>query len=359
MTYEDTHLETLCIAESPSQPGTWCRAWIKKKIVEDGTWQFRVFFVDYGDYSTLPLNKLRTLPTNFINRLPFQAIACSLHGVGPKTASGSWTKEDIDFFVSLTRDTKGYMHELHAHAKFKEFINEVTKGPHYRISLINRQETEPQNLAEQMISQQRAIPLENDEDFLAAVRCSTAHKKHIEAEEMKKATRQAQQLFEDEDERKFDISPSWIEEFALHCSTGTEKNPNPQSSQTNKPADAVSALPLKKINPKPVADSDSSLTLIEHTMPLKDKASHFPTTKWWQNDENINITFFVDNVSAYNLELTEDHLSFLADVNGLRYIECIFKICFVLFLFFNSFFSKIKPTYNQSFLLFALYSLLL
>ena len=310
MSYEEAQLEVLCVAESPSEPGTWCRGCIKNKIIENDTWHFRVFFVDYGDYITVPLNKLRRLQSEYISRLPFQAIACSLHGVGPKIAGVGWTREDTAFFVSLTRDVKGYMHELNVQGKFKEtVVDEVTKGPHYHVFLINRQETEPQNLAEQMISQQHAIPIKSDQDFHAALNTSTTLKKGMEAEELKETARKAQHLVEDEDELKFDISTDWIE-YVFKC-TKIGSDPIPQISATT--GGSIST----QMNPK--TSDASNLALIDHTMPLKDKESRFPTTKWWQNHNTVYVTFFIENVDAsYTLELRENHLSFLADVNGLR-----------------------------------------
>jgi ATP-dependent RNA helicase TDRD12 len=161
--YEDAQLGSFCLVESPSEPGSWSRCCIKKKIVEDGVWKFQVFFVDYGDHTKVPLNATKSLPNQFISRLPFQAIACSLYGVGPKNDSGGWTEEDIGFFTSLTRASDGFMHVWHAQTKFKEAVkDEVTNGSHYHVTLLNREEKET-SLAQQMISKNYAISLENEQ----------------------------------------------------------------------------------------------------------------------------------------------------------------------------------------------------
>ena len=68
----------LCVAKSVDD--VWCRGCIKDTVLTDGKLSYKIFFVDYGDYGTAPLEDLRVLSQTYIDRLPFQAIACTLQG---------------------------------------------------------------------------------------------------------------------------------------------------------------------------------------------------------------------------------------------------------------------------------------
>ena len=59
----------------------WSRGCIKEAILTEGKLKYKIFFVDYGDYGTAYLEDLRVLSQIYIDRLPFQAIACSLQGI--------------------------------------------------------------------------------------------------------------------------------------------------------------------------------------------------------------------------------------------------------------------------------------
>jgi hypothetical protein len=276
MTYEDAQVGTFCLVESPSESGTWCRCCIKKKIIENDAWKFQVFFVDYGDYTTVPVNALKTLSNQFISRLPFQAIACSLYGIGPKNDSGGWTEEDICFFTSLTRSFDGFMHVWHAQTKFKEtVVDEVTNGPHYHVTLLNREEMEIPSLAQQMISKNYAISLENEEDFRAIVHSSAASMKSIEEKDSRDEACKSLQQLEDEEELKFDVSPGWIELFPKCQENEIQSFPN--SSETISTSKKMPVL-------QQTVDRDQNLALIDHTLPMKEISSRFPITKWAQSD---------------------------------------------------------------------------
>lgn len=315
MEYEEAQVGTFCLVESPSDPGFWCRCCIKKKITVNDGWQFRVFFVDYGDYGTVNLNELRILPNQFISRLPFQAIACSLSGVAPKNLD-SWTKENTDFFVSLTRAPDGFMRKLHVEVKSKETgVDEVTNGPHYRVSLKNREEGEPKDIAHQMISENFAVHME-DEEYRSILRNSSVSKNQSEDNNLKDIPQKTKLNIDDEDEQRFDVSTDWLE-FFYKCSE-TESHPIPQPIAASS-VDEVSKPSDVEQNMNPVVEFEKSLTLIEHTLPMKDNSSRFPTTKWSQNKQDVFVTFFIESVELYNLELTENHLAFSTEVKGSRY----------------------------------------
>lgn len=45
--------------------------------------KFKVFFVDYGDLSTVTIEDILPMEEKFVKQLPFQAIECSLNGLKP------------------------------------------------------------------------------------------------------------------------------------------------------------------------------------------------------------------------------------------------------------------------------------
>lgn len=304
MTYEDAQLGSFCLVESPSEPGSWCRCCIKKKIVEDDVWKFQVFFVDYGDHTKVPLNAMKSLPNQFISRLPFQAIACSLYGVGPKNDSGGWTEEDICFFTSLTRASDGFMHVWHAQTKFKEAVkDEVTNGSHYHVTLLNREEKEIPSLAQQMISKNYAISLENEEDFRAIVRSSATLMKDIAEKELKDRACESLQQLEYEEELKFDVSPGWIELFPK-CPENNEIQAISTSCSSNTDSSGTISTSKKMPTFQQTVSWDHNLALIDHTLPLKENSSRFPTTKWAQSEQVIPL-----NLALFSLLLNLQFIS--------------------------------------------------
>ena len=297
LTYEGASEGSFCLAESPAGQGLWCRCQIKKKIAEDGGWIFQIFYLDYGDYATFPLSKLRNLPDQFVARLPFQAIACSLDGVCPRSADGKWTEEEIDNFVALTTDDDGCMDCLHVEVKRKgNDLDQVTNGPHYYVTLTNRQKSGPKDLASALITQNVAKPVnECDRTIPNSVEPSKPIEKQV----------QTTQFDIIEDEMKFDVSADCMELVIQSLAT------KPQSAyQSATPTASASATPTRP---------EKSLNLIDYAMPHKEEKSLFPTTKWSQNSEDVYLTFFLKSVGKYSLEFSENHLSFATTVGKSKY----------------------------------------
>ncbi|XP_057371749.1 uncharacterized protein LOC130692635 [Daphnia carinata] len=211
------------------------------------------------------------------------------------------------------------MHVWHVQTKFKETVpDEVTNGPPYHVTLINREECEPQNLAQQLIDQNYAISLENDEDFRAIERHSAAIKKETEEKELRDKMCKAQQLDDAEDDLKFDVSPGWIDLFPKSQESGDTKS-NADSRRSDEASGESVPSSEEQLVVQQIVHGNQNLALIDHTMPLKDSLSRFPTTKWAQSEQDVCVTFVVGHLSDYTIELSENHLSFVADVNGPRY----------------------------------------
>ena len=168
------------------------------------------------------------------------------------------------------------MHVWHAQTKFKEtVVDEVTNGPHYHVTLLNREEMEIPSLAQQMISKNYAISLENEEDFRAIVHSSAASMKCIEEKDSRDEACKSLQQLEDEEELKFDVSPGWIELFPKCQENEIQSFPN--SSETISTSKKMPVL-------QQTVDRDKNLALIDHTLPMKEISSRFPITKWAQSD---------------------------------------------------------------------------
>jgi hypothetical protein len=166
LSFDEAQPGALVIAEEPGQPGAWCRGVVKKVL--NSTSQYEIFFVDYGDFRKVSLNDLRALPNEFVTKLPFQAIACSLKDLKPIHLT--WTEEANNYFSSLTRDSENYLRILNAIPEVKlQIPHEITGGPHYLIQLINQEEGEPRDLSQEMISNSFALALESHDDVSSSI----------------------------------------------------------------------------------------------------------------------------------------------------------------------------------------------
>ena len=75
----------------------------EESVIEDDirieTLKYTVFFVDYGYQKVLSIHDLLPMPKKFIERLPLQAIGCSLSNVVPSADDNSlWSNNAIEFF---------------------------------------------------------------------------------------------------------------------------------------------------------------------------------------------------------------------------------------------------------------------
>jgi len=344
MTYEEAHPGMVCLVEIAD--GGWIRGCIQKRAATKEAWTYRVFLVDYGDCETVSLDKLRTLPSEFLNRLPFQAIACSLDGVKP--SHQEWTSEAVDFFVSMTRDDQDVLRELSAKPTMKHSAaDELTKGPHYLITLTQADGDTPLDLSEEIVSNQHGLAVamaedvnqlveQNDELNNEALKSQEA----LKTKELEEAGLQALMM---EEEKNMDMSPGWFDSFIgqlptpgadLHkviqeefqaaksiLSHQPPPSPSPEDfvhlnmeeEEGFQSANSILSLPQTTTEKK-----STTLTLLDHAEPLKADTSFFPPTKWMQNKSDVNINFIIEGITSYQLNVTEDHLIFVADVDGKR-----------------------------------------
>ncbi|XP_011192994.1 uncharacterized protein LOC105218853 isoform X2 [Zeugodacus cucurbitae] len=109
--YTSLETETFCIPSvciNPGQvcaaryKGLWHRAEILAPVIED---KAKVFFVDYGTVSNVPISKIKFLLNSFA-RLPMQAIRGSLSHICPKNYH--WSPESIQYFLSLSSELMLY-----------------------------------------------------------------------------------------------------------------------------------------------------------------------------------------------------------------------------------------------------------
>lgn len=336
LTYEEAQVGTLCLAESPIEPGIWSRCYIKEKLFEKETWKFLLFFVDYGDYASVPLNGMRRLPQHFISRLPFQAIACTLNGVGPRNKGQGWSEDDVKFFASLTRTSDGYATQLALDVKSKgRSPDKVTSGPHYFVCLTYLAETEQnRNLAEIMVLREYGIRI--DDEHIGAVSCNNSVAlRNEESQKLLEASHKLPYLLEDEDDMKFDVSAEWVNFIFKRPEEQLTNVPRAAIAITNDASPANSSTVQEKHPSSSVVDSFASLALVDHTVPLKNDSSRFPSMKWRQTKEDVIVTFVIGCVEQYTLDISPNHINFMTNVNGIRYKHVrTFVISKITFLYY-------------------------
>ncbi|ETN58422.1 a kinase anchor protein [Anopheles darlingi] len=105
--------ESYSVSEAPQLPeivpnavcvacvaGNWYRAQVMQHVTE--TDQVLVKYLDYGGYSSLPVQSLRQIRKDFI-AVPFQSIECVLSNIQPIDESqNSWSEDATDLFRRLT-----------------------------------------------------------------------------------------------------------------------------------------------------------------------------------------------------------------------------------------------------------------
>nr|XP_038036767.1 tudor domain-containing protein 1 isoform X1 [Anas platyrhynchos]XP_038036768.1 tudor domain-containing protein 1 isoform X1 [Anas platyrhynchos]XP_038036769.1 tudor domain-containing protein 1 isoform X1 [Anas platyrhynchos] len=114
-----------------SGDGNWYRALVQN-VTSDGI--VKVCFMDYGNVEEVPLDKIRQIPSSFL-QLPFQGIKCWLSGIKP--ANGKWIPEATERFhafsagmklqakvTSLSRDGAG-VELINNSTGYPKVINEI------------------------------------------------------------------------------------------------------------------------------------------------------------------------------------------------------------------------------------------
>ena len=85
----------------PSGDGLWYRGRINKVVDQQ---LVEVFYVDFGNYETVPLSKLKTIDADLL-QLPAQAIQCSLPAITP-VSDVTWPDAAVEMFNNLTMHKK-------------------------------------------------------------------------------------------------------------------------------------------------------------------------------------------------------------------------------------------------------------
>lgn len=225
---------------------------------------------------------------------------CCLQGLEPADPSG-WSREEIDFFVSLTRDGDYVLNNIEVKPKMKETQeDEVTMGPRYCVELACEL-FEPTNLLDIFMKWRSG-----DKTVTQSASNSSPSNKLDEDGSVEDSESGAvgSNLEGDKD----DVLESWI---------GFLTESKNSSSDDLTPSTAVDS---KRIT----CESDCSvpLQIVEGIYPTKSASSVFPSTKWCQNEDVVRITFVVDGVlseSDYELQLTDNHLKFATTAGGKRY----------------------------------------
>ncbi|XP_029437721.1 tudor and KH domain-containing protein isoform X2 [Rhinatrema bivittatum] len=97
---QSPELLTVGVGDIVAAPYTHDKFWYRAKVLgvlDNGN--LDLYYVDFGDNGDAALEELRVLRSDFLS-LPFQAIECSLAGIGP--AGDRWSVEALDDFDRLT-----------------------------------------------------------------------------------------------------------------------------------------------------------------------------------------------------------------------------------------------------------------
>ena len=275
MKYDDAVAGKLCLAKHAD--GNWYRGYIKQKCFNNDTWDFEVFFLDYGDSCTVQLQHLRVLSKQFSERLPFQAIACSLNGLG-STSGADWTEQNVDYFLSLTRDQDKILHQLTVKCALKEAVkDEMTLGPRYMIDLVHQQKCGTVNLA----------------DLMMAHKLGGEPPKLVQDVEL---VEKVNDLDLSIDEEECEVSSQWLDLFRPD-----QTDPSAASGEKNE------------------EQAETCAPLVDELYPKKSTSSCFPTTKWAQNEQDVTVTFLLGEVVHYEVRLSDNHLCFESNHNGKKY----------------------------------------
>nr|XP_033780628.1 tudor and KH domain-containing protein isoform X2 [Geotrypetes seraphini] len=97
---QSSELLSVGVGDIVAAPYIHDRLWYRAKvlgILDNGN--LDLYYVDFGDNGEASLEELRVLRSDFLS-LPFQAIECSLSGIGP--AGEQWSEEALNEFDQLT-----------------------------------------------------------------------------------------------------------------------------------------------------------------------------------------------------------------------------------------------------------------
>lgn len=338
------------------------------------------------------------IPKRFVERLPFQAISCSLAGVKP--LQGVWTEESIGFAnACLKPSNEPQMTVLAESLEKRENTDPETKSPVYSIKLTipGHQETNACDLATLLVASNYAITTYEETVQLQTSKVEreeTAETSTISDEQSARTVYVDEiQEGEQEEENFYDMSPAWydyiVSSMESRGSTDVQRDEDVKSevdisridsleegniekenieednreekceaSDTTDEATSLetpcivdlhgndqrtadnqkvveeilaSAIQAITVDTPPCTlpfesdalkenreDSERTSTLIEHIVPLKTADSHFPSTIWYQNGEQVTVTFEIGEVDKYEIEFSPNCFSFAATVNEQR-----------------------------------------
>lgn len=279
-----------CLAKFPDD-GLWYRGCVKETVSVDGAEQYRIFFADHGDFATVQLQDLKIMAQSLIDRLPFQAIGCSLYGVGP-VDSPDWSDEASDFLLSLTR-RDDVLCALRAQVEIKyPELDAVTNGSHYSINLYDCQRANAIiDLAEEMIDQKWAIELDEFED-------ACQFEDALEEQE-KSSGDQSCPVDPESVDAEFDGSDPM--EFLQFLLSGVQ-----ESEESGEKLSSAILEPIRIHSPS------------AGQLPIKSDGSRYPSTKWSQDEEQVVVTISVIDLDTYQVQILNNRIKFDCEVGGNR-----------------------------------------
>lgn len=291
----------LCLARHSG--GGWFRACVAADADAEDDADVRVFFVDHGDYERVALEDVRVAPTALVERMPLQAICCRLplEATDQSATESRWSVEAVEVFESLTREPQdaSFFRQLTARVLVKEpTCDVISGGPRYTVALRDGDLDVAQELVQRGLAVRGTEPDEPDEPVEAEPPCAAAGPNDVSGGPI--------------DLETVDVggSSEWLDSFKETLAASGLALPQARPIEAPQDHSPLDSNGPPKSAQLPAPDPDA---------PVKSAGSRFPTTKWFQDDASVTVTFHLTGPVEYQLQVRLQRLVFSARVTGIRY----------------------------------------
>ncbi|KAJ9589011.1 hypothetical protein L9F63_017706, partial [Diploptera punctata] len=311
----------LCLGKFP-EDGVWYRARVNE-ILEDKL--VSLFFVDHGDFASVSIDDIAPITNKLINKLPFQAIECSLFGVKP-TDGDIWCEDAIDIFYDF-EDSFSY------HVKVCEVLEQgrCTDGKKYQVLCVVTDTQQKIVLNDILVEKKLAVsdnmnlireevdikPVDSDDEIEIEEKSHVVKLSDV-CKEIKPSD--LEPSIESEDEEEYDVVMDSTDEFIKRM-LGLNKLAQivspPSVATTSLPALPAPDTTLNHISTISSVSSDC-ITAEERIPPLASYVKT-PNVLWYQDYYTIGINIKLTGVNQYYFTWCTNHINFSAEVNGDNY----------------------------------------
>lgn len=285
---KSVHTGALCITRC-SNDG-WYRGKVQKIISDE---EVVVFFPDYGDSETCRLDEVLE-PLSWMMLLPYQAILCSLAGIGP--TSEEWSPKAQCVLEDFGYDSNNFNRILCLRVA-RKMVGDQLGTSCYEVFLFDSCSSNRICVSDVLVMQGLAIPTEPPElNFDISV-------PHGSSFQQDKVSQQSES--DDDDDWATSDCKERLGEHVLNALNDVRNkvlSPIPQHSE-EKTASKKKTTTVRRQD----AVKAGLLLLDSH---FKTESSRQPTVSWWQDRNFVHMDVFVTDVTDYKLSLTAATLHF-------------------------------------------------